>query len=268
MIERERHSAILTLLEDRPILSVAELASALRASPATVRRDLGALDSRGELRRVRGGVEAVPPKAAPPADPHLAGTPFMANKAIAVAQKRAIGKAAAGLAAQGSSIIINGGTTTFAMVEFLPHDGLNVLTNSFPIAARLLDSGSNRVSLPGGTVFREQNIILSPFESDSMENFRAELMFSGCSGIGRFGMMDTDPLIVKSELRLLRLADRLVVVADSRKLRQGGSMVVVGLDRIATLVTDDGATEAELDLFRSAGVQVIVAPTGGTRRRG
>jgi DeoR family ulaG and ulaABCDEF operon transcriptional repressor len=263
MIERERHSAILGLLKDKPIVSVAELVAALDASAATVRRDIGALAARGELRRVRGGIEAMKPRA----EARLAGTPFDENKAIAVAQKRAIGKAAAALVAPGANLIVNGGTTTLAMVDYMPRSGLNVLTNSMPIAARLLEASSNRVSLPGGTVFREQNIILSPFEADSVENFRAEIMFTGCFGISRFGMMDADPLIVKSELRLLRLADRLVVLADSRKLRKGGSMVVVGLERIATLVTDDGATAAELALFRDAGVEVIVAPMPRGARR-
>lgn len=255
MIERERHSAILGLLQDKPVVSVAELVTALGASAATVRRDIAALAAGGELRRVRGGIEAV--QARP--QMRLAGTPFDEAKATAVAQKRAIGRAAAALVVPGANLIVNGGTTTLAMVEHLPRSGLNVLTNSMPIAQRLLEASSNRVSLPGGTVFREQNIILSPFEADSLENFRAEIMFTGCFGIGRFGMMDADPLIVKSELRLLRLAERLVVLADSRKLRRTGSMVVVGLDRIATLITDDGATEAELAVFREAGVKVILA---------
>lgn len=264
MIERERHAAILDLLKEKSIISVAELAGALRTSGATVRRDIGAMARRGELRRIRGGAEAVPPKT----EARLAGTPFDVNKSIAVAQKRAIGKAAAALVAAGDNIIINGGTTTLAMVEFLLRKGLNIFTNSFPIAARLIEATNNQVSLPGGTIFREQNIILSPFETDSTDNFRAEKMFTGCFGISRSGMMDTDPLVVKSELRLMRLANQLIVLADSRKLRQGGSMVVVGLDRISTLITDDGATDNELSVFRSAGIEVIVAPLGGARRRG
>lgn len=263
MIERERHAAILNLLRDKPIVTVVELAESLQASVATVRRDINALAGKGELRRVRGGAEAVHTTA----QPRLAGTPFAVNRSLAVAEKRAIGKAAAELVAPGDSIIINGGTTTLAMVEFLPRRDLNVLTSSFPIAARLLETGSNRISVPGGTIFPEQNIILNPFESDSIDNFRADKMFTGCFGIGRFGMTDADPLVVRSELRLMRLAHRLIVLADHRKLRQSGSMVVVGLDRIATLITDDGADEKDLEKFRAAGVQVIVAPVAGARKR-
>jgi len=46
-------------------------------------------------------------------------------------------------------------------------------------------------------------------------------------------------------------------MADSRKLRQRSSIIVAGLDRITTLVTDDGATEEETEVFRSAGVKML-----------
>ncbi len=36
-------------------------------------------------------------------------------------------------------------------------------------------------------------------------------------------------------------------------------MIVAGLDRINTIVTDDGAKPEELEDFRNAGIKVIVA---------
>jgi hypothetical protein len=36
-------------------------------------------------------------------------------------------------------------------------------------------------------------------------------------------------------------------------------MIVTGLDRISTIVTDDGAKPEELDVFKAAGIKVIVA---------
>jgi DeoR/GlpR family transcriptional regulator of sugar metabolism len=48
-------------------------------------------------------------------------------------------------------------------------------------------------------------------------------------------------------------------MADSSKLRRKSAMIVAGLDRINTIVTDDGAKPEELEDFRSAGIKVIVA---------
>ncbi|HEX7114570.1 MAG TPA: DeoR/GlpR family DNA-binding transcription regulator [Steroidobacter sp.] len=255
MLERERHSLILKLVKERSIVSVTDLVDLLGASEATIRRDLNALAERGELRRIRGGVEAVHPRL----EAHLVGMPFSMSQDVQVAQKRAIARAASELINPGESLIIGGGTTTFALAEFLADKELDILTNSVPLAANLLATSRNRITLPGGQVFREQNIVLSPFPDDGISHFWGHKLFTGCFGINRFGVMEADPLIVQAQTRLLARAEEVVVLADSTKLRRKSSMVVMGLERVSTLVTDDGAHEEELEPFERAGLKVIIA---------
>ncbi len=101
--------------------------------------------------------------------------------------------------------------------------------------------------------------MLSPFSNDSIDHFWGHKLFTGCYGINRFGMMEADPLIVQAQTKLLKRSEEVIVMADSRKLRQKSAMIVTGLDRIATIITDDGAREEELDVFRTAGIKVVVA---------
>ena len=254
MLERERHHLILKFIEERSIVSVGDLVELLSASEATVRRDINTLGERGEIKRIRGGAEAVRPRH----EAHLVGMPFAMSQGIHVPQKRAIARAAAQLISPGESIIINGGTTTFALVEFLAHHELDILTNSFPIAAQLLATSRNRITLPGGTIFREQNIVLSPFENDVIENFWGNRLFTGCYGVNRFGIMEADPLIVQAQRKLWKRSENVVVMADSSKLRRKSSMIVADLKNMTTLITDDGASPEELEVFKTAGVEVIV----------
>jgi DeoR family ulaG and ulaABCDEF operon transcriptional repressor len=258
MLERERHNLILKLVNERSIVSIADLLDLLGASEATIRRDINTLAERGEVKRIRGGAEAIRPRH----QPHLVGIPFALSRDIRVPQKRAIARAAAALILPGESIIINGGTTTFALVEFLAEHDLDILTNSFPIAAKLLATSRNRITLPGGTIFREQNIVLSPFSSDTIENFWGSKLFMGCYGINRFGIMEADPLIVQAQTKLLKRTEVVVVMADSSKLRRKSSMIVVSLDRISTVVTDEDARPEELEIFKAAGINVIIAKVG------
>ena len=79
-------------------------------------------------------------------------------------------------------VIINGGTTTWQMVNFLHSHRLQVFTNSFPIAEHLLHHSKNTVMVSGGMIYREQNIILSPFDNDVTRNFYAQKMFMGAQG--------------------------------------------------------------------------------------
>jgi DeoR family ulaG and ulaABCDEF operon transcriptional repressor len=256
MIEAERHRIIRKLVDERSIVSLSDLVEILGASEATVRRDIGAMAERGEITRIRGGAESVRPRH----EAHLVGSPFALSRDVAVAEKRAIARAAATLIAPGDSIIISGGTTTYALVEFLVGESLDILTNSIPIVTQLLATSRNRVTLPGGTIYREQNIVLSPFEDDATSHFWAKTMFTGCFGINRFGIMEADPLVVQSQTRMQRRCEQLVVMADSQKLRRRSSIVVAGLDRVTSLVTDAGATDAELEPFRAAGVRVLRVP--------
>lgn len=99
--------------------------------------------------------------------------------------------------------------------------------------------------MPGGTIYREQKIVLSPFEDDASDHFSAKTLFTGCFGINRFGLMEADPLIVQSHRRLMRRCEQLVVLADARKLRQRSSAVVSSLDQVSVLITDAGAAEKD-----------------------
>ena len=255
MHEAERHRVILAAVQSRPVATVGELVDITGTSEATIRRDIAALHVAGRLRRVRGGAEAVNP----PEQNGLLGRPFAVNETINMAAKRAIARAAAELCKDGEPIIINGGTTTYQMVHHLTARRLSVFTNSFAIAEFLIHHSRNSVVIPGGTIYREQNIILSPFGGVVASHFYARKLFIGCQGIGRNGLMEADPMLVQSELGLIGQADEVIVLADSSKFANRSSLILCGLDRIATVITDSGIRDEDRQMLETAGVQLIVA---------
>ena len=255
MHEKERHRIILSAVQDKPVATVQELVDLTDSSEATIRRDIAALHVQKRLRRVRGGAEAINP----PQFVGLAGRPFSVNEALNARQKQAIAKEAVALCQDGEPIIINGGTTTFQMVHFLANRRMQVFTNSFPIAEHLLKHSKNTVMLSGGTIYREQNIILSPFENDVTRNFYARRMFMGAQGLGPLGLMEADPLLIQAEQKLIDQADDLVVLVDSSKFKKRSSLILCGLKRIATVITDTGIEDREASMLENAGVSLIVA---------
>ena len=258
MLESQRHSEILALLEEQTVVTVKELTSALSSSEATIRRDLNKLDEQGLLTKLHGGAERVggPAKTQ---RPQLQGSKFYAAIEQNVEQKRAIAKKAVELCQDGESIIINGGSSTYMMTEFLDDRQLNILTNSVPLALDLLNTSDNRVSLPGGELYREQNLILSAFENDIVEYYHGTRMFMGTPGIGDYGVMESDPLLVRAELKLIKQADELVVLADSSKIGARSNLIVCGLAEVDVLITDSGIKKKDRALFEREGIKVIVA---------
>lgn len=257
MHETERHRVILAAAQSHPVVTVAELCDMTGSSEATIRRDIAALDEQGRLRRVRGGAEAINP----PSQGGLVGRPFSVNETLNITQKRAIARVAAEMCSDGEPVIINGGTTTYQMVHYLTARRLNVFTNSFAIAEFLIHNSRNAVVIPGGTVYREQNVILSPFGGVVASHFYAKRMFIGCQGIGAHGLMEADPMVVQSELALIGQADELIVLADSSKFSGRSSLILCGLDRIAAVITDSGIRDDDRQMLETAGVKLIVADT-------
>jgi len=257
MHSSERESEILRLLNQRGFVSFRQLCSELAASTATIRRDLSRLEADGRIARVRGGAR-MKVKAAAPAE-WLAGTPFEDNLSRNVAQKSAIGRAAAALCLPGESIIIDGGTTTLHMCAHLDGLGLQVLTNSLYVVAELLRQPTTRVSVPSGTIFREQSIILSPFDDDGLARCHASKLFIGAAAVSERGLMQADVVLIQAEQKLMDRADKLIVLVDSTKFRASASFVVCRVDRINTVVTDAGASSEEVAMLRGRGVEVLIA---------
>ncbi len=264
MHENDRHRVILSAVQDRSLVTVADLCNLTGASEATVRRDINALDDAGKLRRVRGGAEALT------TTPFvgLAGRPFSYNETINISEKQAIAAAAVELCSDGEPIIINGGTTTFQMVHPLASRQMQVFTNSFPIAEHLLKNSRNTVLLSGGVIYREQNIILSPFENDVTRNFYAKRMFMGAQGLGPLGLMEQDPLLIQAEQKLIGQAEELIVLADSAKFEVRSSLILCPLARIDTIITDDGIDDRTASMLEAADVKLIVVAKGAAQKTG
>lgn len=254
MHERERWQLILTLVRSRGVVRVQDLRSLTDASPATLRRDMVKLEEMGQLKRVHGGAEAIEASQ----QSHLATGSFDLSQTLHAERKRAVAKIAASMCSDGDSIIINAGSTTWFMAEFLRERRMQILTNSVPISMELISTSENRIVLPGGEVYREQGIILSPFDEDAIQHFTASKMFMSCFAISHLGIVEGDPLIARAEAKLLTRAVELVVIADSSKFGQRGSMAVCPLSRVHTLITDSGAPEDMLAMLKAQGIRVIV----------
>ena len=83
-------------------------------------------------------------------------------------------------------------------------------------------------------------------------------MFLGTPGIGEFGVMESDLLLIRQEQKLMKLADQLVVLADSTKLGKRSNFVLCPLDRVDILITDSNADEKQLKLLEANDIEVII----------
>ncbi|MCP4047507.1 MAG: DeoR/GlpR transcriptional regulator [Gammaproteobacteria bacterium] len=261
MLEKQRQQLILDILDEKQFASVRSLSPQLGASEATIRRDITKMAASGQLKKIRGGAEAVTEGAGQSQRSHLRGSVFLADKERHADDKRLIAQKAVELCEDGEAIIINGGSSTYMMGEFLADRQLNILTNSFVLAQQLCENSTNQVTLPGGEVYRKQEIILSAFENDTIQHYRGSKMFMSTPGISDAGVTESDPLLIRAEQKLRKQADILIVLADSSKLGKRSNFVFCPLSDVDVLITDSDADADLVRQFEAEGIEVVIVET-------
>ena len=131
MLPPERHRIIVARLAESESVRTTELAAALEVTDETIRKDLEALEKRGELLRVHGGAVRVNQ-----ARVEIGLTERQqANREA----KTAIARLAAQRIQANDTIFIDASSTALTLVEFLPEVPLTVLTNAHNVVSALAD---------------------------------------------------------------------------------------------------------------------------------
>jgi DeoR family ulaG and ulaABCDEF operon transcriptional repressor len=252
MDHHDRHKRLLKLVAEHGSASVSELAGLLGVSPSTVRRDMRLLGRAGQIKRVRGGCERIDVRHGATLKSHA----FRDRVLLHAESKLAIARCAASLCRDGDTILIGGGTTASGMATFLADRRMRVLTNSFEVARQLLEASENEVILSGGRIYPEQDIILSPFDTEAVQYCYADKLFIGVHALSALGLREADPLLVQAGRRLIRQTQQVIVLADSSKFANRDGMFLCGLDQVSCVITDTGVSPEAVRMLEQAGIEV------------
>jgi DeoR/GlpR family transcriptional regulator of sugar metabolism len=227
-----------------------ELAEQFAISPWTVRRDLQQLEQDGLLRRTHGGAFVRPDSGAD------AGV-TAADDAGHQEAKARIGRYAASLIADDSTVMVLGGSTTTAMLPHLAGRRLTVVTNGLEIAYHLRHAPDISVVMLGGMLHRAQMTLLGALTEAAMADLHVDLIVAGAHGVDpEVGVTGAKIAQAGHHRGMLSHTDALTVLADSGKLGRRGSTVLAGPDQIDTLITDTDADTEIVARLRDRGMAV------------
>ncbi len=246
----ERLEKIVQLLRQRHVVRAKELCQIMGVSPATVRRDLTEMESRGLIRKVHGGAVSVSPRMAEPL--------FDDKAAVRTQEKGRIAKMALELIAANDTIFLDGGSTVLALAARLSSmDKLTVVTNSLRVASALSGTGP-RVIVIGGELRALSQTFVGPLTGPLIEKLHVDIAFMGTIGLNiEKGLTTTDPREAYTKQQVIRSAQHVVLLADSSKI---GSVSFVGfanVSNVGTFITDGGASKRDLQAIRREKVTVV-----------
>ncbi|MGP8252457.1 MAG: DeoR/GlpR family DNA-binding transcription regulator [Terracidiphilus sp.] len=236
------------MFETLDFIDVETLCRELKTSEASVRRDLGALESQRLLKRVYGG-----------AIPIQAPGEYAVESAKLSEEKDHIARLATNLIEDGQTVIIDGGTTATAVARALAGKRIHVITNSLPIAEVLESDREIELTLTGGYLDPRIRVMLGPFCEQMLGAIRADVVIMGMGGITEAGFSNNNTLVVGSEKKMIEVADKLIVVADHTKFGRGAIFPVAPLDAADIVVTDAVLGQEYIDLLRRHSIDVRLA---------
>ncbi|GAB6159284.1 DeoR/GlpR family DNA-binding transcription regulator [Desulfotomaculum varum] len=247
----ERQEKIRLLLQEHGHLTVAELAQHFEVSEMTIRRDLKALAALGLVQREHG--RALYPPATGIAS-------FVTRLGEAEREKTAIGRLAADLVAEGDTVILDAGTTTLAVAQFI-HKSCVVITNCLPIASELANRREDvTVLVAGGEVRGTTNALVGPLARAGFAGFNADKLFLAATGVSLERGLSTNNML-ESEIKqaMLDAAREVILVAHSGKFNHVYYHTFARWDRIHTVVTDTGLPAEIRRELENLGIKVLLA---------
>lgn len=248
----DRMVALLAMLNERGPLALSDLAHALDASAATIRRDVAVLASQGLLERTHGGAR-----------------PVKGNRELPVRlrdgrhqeAKRRIAALVASLIPEGKHAIgLTGGTTTAEVLRALrSRDDLTIITNSISIGLEAAELGQDRVLIAGGVLRPSSLELVGSLAEQTMKLVNVGTAVLGVDGItADEGLTTHDEVEARTNYAMVARSQRVIVAVDSSKVGVPTLAKMADVSEIDVLVTDSGAPEDQLERFRDAGVQVYV----------
>ena len=242
----ERHSRILSLLQQNGSISVTQLSELFKVSEVTIRKDLSYLEQQKKLYRTHGSAILI--------SPYISDRHVNEKEKKNVAEKRAIGAAAAALVSQDDSIIIASGTTmAFLAREIKPVGRLTVITAAVPVTQILSQHADVDVIQLGGITRSSSVSVVGPFAESMLRNFNCSKLFVGVDGIDtEFG------LEASLNGAMINAAQKVVVLADSSKFGRRGFSKICDLEAVDRIITDSGVQPLYLERLRERGIEVTV----------
>lgn len=253
MLTVEKKNLILSMLQEKPVVTVPELSQALETSEVTVRKILNELDGQGLLRRTRGGAVNIST---------IREFEEKEKEKKNTGEKRAIAKKAYEYIDPTDTVFIDAGSTTLELVKLIKNGSkrdIVVITNALNIAFELLDADDIELVFIGGSVRHKIMSCVGGFAENTINSLCMDKAFIGCNSITvETGI--TTPNLYEAQVKqcVLRAARETILISDSTKFGHTSMARISPIKNITRLITDSRIPQQLRSQIEGTGVDLVV----------
>ena len=233
---------------------VKELAEQFGVTEDSIRKDLGALELDGKLKRTYGGAVAIREK--------LQVMEANKRRTLNVEEKRKIAAAAFKLIKPGDMIWLDISTINIALAELIAKAELEckIVTNMIDVLTILARVPKVELVFVGGKLNRSRDGFCDGLATEMLARLKPDMAFIGVVGID---MKDNSVSTYQIEdginkARAIDVSKKNYIVAEAKKFSTDGNYTFAHVDDFNGVITD---TKPKADQFRAAselGIEIIL----------
>ena len=247
---QERRNYIKKRLIADGSIKVSELSSFFDVSSETIRKDLIYLEQEGIAKKEYGGAVALRSAFEPS---------FKIKETTHLEEKTRIAGEAAKRIESGMSLLLDGGSTVFALAKALAlrHD-ITVFTNGFK-SAQALDEYGITTYILGGKIRSNSNAIVGKWALDSLSEIKVDLAVLGTSGFeDRQGPCVESFAEAAVKAAMIKAGRRVIVLGDASKANKQAVVEFAKWSDIDEFITDSRLESRTLEKIREQTIVTVV----------
>lgn len=250
MLTLERQTEILEYLKQKKTATVRELAARLYVSDATIRRDLGEMETLGLLRRSHGGAVLLERNR----DDFSALVRMEQNTNA----KRVMSELAIPYLEDCTSVWMDSSSTIHTLSTIWKPSRKNIFTTGIQTALELSKLSDVQVIMPGGLLKFHTNSLEGELTAEQMRSFFADAMICSCGGVSLDGEV-TESTLSQCTIKqsMIKQSRRRILMVDHSKIGERRAFRTAFLGEFDLLICDRKPDDAFLACCRTAGVRVV-----------
>ena len=252
-----RQETIISKLSNKQGMTIHELSLICDVTEMTIRRDLRDLSNKGYVEIIKGvailkrnsdGTSIVKPYSLP------------IERAVMSDAKRKIGFKAASLIEPSDTIIIDTGTTTECLLQYLPNDAnLTFICHNTNILTGLVNKGFTQLIFPGGFYHNNTEFFESPESVSLISRSCASKYFCSAAGIGPSGQVTCiEQYEINTKQACLKSSLKSYLMCDSSKFGKIRPALFANIDDFDAVITDSGISNIWIEFFEKHDIEYYI----------
>ena len=254
MFLEERQAKILELLNANGKVLVKELAEMFNVTEDSIRKDLTALETDGQLKRTYGGAVPIKEK--------LQITEANKRRISDVEAKRKIAAAAVKIISPNDLVFLDASTISIAIAQILEkkESPYKIITNMVDVLVMLARNPHINIIFAGGQINKSRDGFIDGLNLEFMSKFRPDIAFVGVVGVdvAKNSLSTNDVNSGLHKAKILSISKNSYIIAESGKFGVEARYIFSTLENVRGIITENKPAAGILKIAQDLNLEIIL----------